>query len=68
MKLYHVQFDGASFWIEADSYSNAVLTWKAHVKVLWENGYDGTEEPESVHLVHEEPVIRQRPIEEPVES
>lgn len=59
MKLYHVQFDGSSFWIEAESFAAAIEAWKAHVKVLWENDYDGTEEPESAHLVHDEPVIRQ---------
>jgi len=58
MKLYHVQFDGASFFIEAENYADAVAIWKAHVKVLWENDYDGTEEPESVHLIHDEPVIK----------
>jgi hypothetical protein len=58
MKLYHVQYDGCSFWIEAESFANAVSAWKAHVKVLWDQDYMDTDEPESVHLVHEEPVIR----------
>ena len=64
MKLYHVQFDGASFfieaedYIEAENYADADSIWRAHVRVLCENDYDGTEEPESVHLIHAEPVIR----------
>lgn len=64
MKLYHVQFDGTSFWIEAQSFADAVGLWKAHVFGLWESDYDGTEEPESVHLVHDEPVIRGQRMEE----
>lgn len=58
MRLYHVQFDGQSYWIEAESFGDAVFKWKRHVAVLWGTDYDGSEEPESVHLVHDEPVIR----------
>ena len=61
MKLYHVQFDGQSYWIEADSFANAVLVWKDHVRQVWGVDYDGTEEPESVHLVHDEPVLKMWP-------
>ena len=57
-KLYHVQYDGQSYWIEAVSFAEAVELWKRHVRVLWAQDYDGSEEPESVHLVHDEPVIR----------
>ena len=58
MSLYHVQFDGSSFWIEADNFAQAVEAWKAHVKALGDAGYMPTDEPESVHFVHDEPVIR----------
>ena len=61
IKLYHVQFDWQSYWIEADSFANAVTVWKDHVKELWGTEYDGSEEPESVHLVHNEPVLRMWP-------
>ncbi len=57
MKLYHIQFDGQSFWVEAESFRLAIVQWGEHVKILWGDDYDGTEEPESVHLVHDEPVI-----------
>lgn len=59
MNLYHVQYDGQSFWIEADSFAHAVEAWKTHVKVVWDADYMDTDEPVSVHLVHDEPVIRQ---------
>jgi len=62
MNLYHVRsskYDGQSFWIEAESFAAALETWKAHVKVLWDSDYMETDQPESVHLVHDEPVIRQ---------
>lgn len=58
MKLYHVQFDSQSYWIEAKSFADAVAKWKAHVKALWGEEYSATDEPESVALVHDEPVIR----------
>lgn len=58
MKLYHVQFDGQSFWIEAESFALAVVAWHWHCKQQDGDEYDPQLEPESVHLVHEEPVIR----------
>lgn len=57
-KLYHVQYDHVSYWVEAISFAQAIDRWKRHVKVQWGADYDGTEEPDSVHLVHGEPVIR----------
>lgn len=59
MKLYHIQFDGESYWVEAERFADAVTLWKSHIKVLWGEDFDATEEPESVHLVHDNPVIRQ---------
>lgn len=61
MNLYHVQFDGQSYWVEAGDFGTAVILWKGHVKDLWGEDYDGTEQPDSVHLVHDEPVIRSAP-------
>jgi hypothetical protein len=58
MNLYHVQYDSQSFWVEAETFGQAVDLWKAHVKVLWDQDYMDTDQPESVHLVHDEPVIR----------
>ena len=62
MNLYHVQFDGQSYYVEAPSFARAVAVWEAHVKVLWGQDYVENDvppiEPESVHLVHDEPVIR----------
>lgn len=58
MKLYMVQFDGQQYYIEAESFRKAIEAWRRHVAVLWEEDYEGTEEPESVALVHDDPVIR----------
>lgn len=59
MNLYHVQYDGQSFWVEAESFGRAVELWTVHVKVSWDTDYMDTDQPESVHLVHDEPVIRE---------
>lgn len=59
MKLFHVQFDGQSYWVEAPNFPVAIELWKRHVAVAWGTDYDGDEEPESVALVHDEPVIRE---------
>lgn len=58
MNLYHVQFDSQTYYVEAGSFADAIILWGRHVSVLWGDDYDGTEEPESVALVHDEPVIR----------
>jgi hypothetical protein len=44
--------------VEAPSFGEAVKVWRSHVKELWGMEYTGEEEPESVELMHEEPVIR----------
>lgn len=60
MKLYHIQFDDQPYFVEAESLGQAVAAWRAHVAVLWGSDYDGDEEPESIALVHDEPVVRAR--------
>lgn len=57
MKLYHIQFDGQSWWVEADSIGSASEKWLAHVRSEPDNA-DFSDEPDSVHRVHDEPVIR----------
>ncbi len=61
MKLYHVQYDSVSYWVEAASFAAAVEQWKRYVAQEWGTDYDGTEEPESVALIHDEPVIHPPP-------
>lgn len=58
MHLYLVQFDGINYYVEAASFGEAIGKWQSHVKVLWGDDYDGTEQPESVAHVHDEAVIR----------
>ena len=58
MNLYHIQYDGQPFYVEAPSLGAAVLAWRDHVKAEWGSDYDGTEEPESIALIHHQPVIR----------
>lgn len=55
--LYLIQYDSVNYYAEAADLAKAVEAWKAHVKIAWGDDYDGTEEPESIALVHEEPVI-----------
>ena len=58
MKLYMIQFDGQRDYVEAESYGAALKAWHAHMMIEQAPDWDGTEEPESVALVHDEPVIR----------
>ena len=59
MNLYHVQFEGTSYWIEARDFHGAINAWTAHVAKEWGTDFDGTEQPESVALVHDSGVIRE---------
>lgn len=58
MKLYCILFDSRRYHVEAESIAKAVEYWRRHVAVEWGDDYDGTEEPESIALVHDEAVIR----------
>lgn len=57
-KLYRVTFDGQDRYVEAPDFPRAIEAWKAWGKAEWKEDYDGTEEPESVALVSDDPVIR----------
>jgi hypothetical protein len=59
MFLYLIQFDGEPYYVEAKSFTAAIIAWGAHVSKEWGN-YDGTEQPDSVALVHDSAVIRGR--------
>jgi len=58
VKLYHIQFDGESYWVEAPTFRGAIEAWKVEVRERWGDDFQDTDEPDSVHLVHDEPVIR----------
>ena len=58
MNLYLIQFDSQPYYVEAEDFPAAIEVWKVHVAHLWGDDYDGTEQPESVSLVHDEPVVR----------
>ena len=58
MRLYKILYDGEQYFVEAISFPQAIDVWKRHVKDAWGADYDGTEEPESVELLSEEPVLR----------
>lgn len=58
MSLYHVQFDGESWWVEAPDYGVAVRIWREYITADWNVANDETEEPESVTLISTQPVIR----------
>lgn len=65
MKLYDIMYDAQHYYVEACNYATAVDLWTRHVEQLWGTDYDGTEQPESVRLVHDGDVIREgvRPIQ-----
>lgn len=58
MNLYHIEFDGQNYWVEAPTYGEAIRLWKEHVAKLWGGDYQENDEPDSCHKVHDEPVIR----------
>lgn len=58
MSVYLVQFDGDNRIVEAPSFTEAISAWLRAMRVEWGDDYDGTEQPESVSLIDEEPVIR----------
>lgn len=58
MNLYLIHYDSQPFYVEAPDFAAAIEFWHAHVKELWGDDYEGDEQPESVALVHEEPVVR----------
>lgn len=58
MKLYEVVYDGQKRHVEAPSFPLAIEAWKAWARAEWKEDWDGTEEPESVALIGDEPVIR----------
>ena len=35
MRLYHIQFDGESYWVEAPTFHDAVEAWKVEVRERW---------------------------------
>ena len=62
-KLYRVEFDGQPEYVEADDFRTAIDLWRAKLLAEWtEDGAreEGDEEiePDSVTLVHDEPVLR----------
>lgn len=59
MNLYHLQYDDQPYYVQAETVAWAVQSWKEHVKKLWGSEYEGTEEPQSVALIHDEEVIIQ---------
>lgn len=59
MSLYLIQYDSEPYYVEARDFHRAIRTWTQHVKILWGTDFDGTEEPESVALVHEDAVLRE---------
>lgn len=58
-KLFCVRYDGEDYYVEAHCFPVAIERWRQHVAKLWGGEYDGNEEPESVALIHDEPVIRE---------
>ena len=58
MKVYGIQSDGDYRIVEAESYGKAVAIWLAYMEQEFD--YDGSEEPESVTMISDTPVVRDR--------
>lgn len=56
--LYHIEYYNESFYVEAENLGDAIGAWRAHLSKEWGDNFDGREEPDSIHRVHDEPVIR----------
>ena len=55
MKLYLIQFDGETYYVEATSMAAALATWHAYADAEGEE----PEDPESVACVHDRAVLRE---------
>lgn len=60
MRLYRILFDAQPEFVEAADLGNAVRIWRQKKSVDWDDEYDGTEEPESIELLHDGPVLRDK--------
>lgn len=62
-RLYLIQYDGQNDYVEAPTFAEAVRIWTEHSQAqegLCEDGTESfTDQPESVALVSESPVIRE---------
>lgn len=59
MSVYHIQGEGDSRIVEAETYGTAVALWLAAMKrEFGDEEYEGAE-PESVALLSDDPVIRE---------
>ena len=56
MKLYRIDFDGESDYVEAESFSAAITIWRDYNVSV--NDMDADAEPESVTLTHDGPALR----------
>lgn len=56
MNLYMIQYDGQEDYVEAGNMGAAVEIWERAGKA--DRDFDGTEQPESVALVHDAAVLR----------
>lgn len=57
--LFHVRDDDhRDYMIEADSFEKCIELWREFVKEEWGSDYEDTDQPASVHLIHDDPVIR----------
>ncbi len=62
MNLYIVQFDGQPDYVEAETFVEAIALWRA--KLIADNDpgdFEDDVQPDSVVVVHDEPVVRARP-------
>jgi hypothetical protein len=58
MSAYTVQFDGQIRVVDAPGFTEAIAAWGDAMQIEWGDDYDGTEQPESVALIDDQPVIR----------
>lgn len=56
MNLYSVTFDNCTEFVEAADFASAIALWREHN--VENNDMDDWQQPESVTLVSESPVIR----------
>jgi hypothetical protein len=60
-RLYMIRYDTIDYCVQAKSMTDAIAVWKEHNANLPEgNGWDGSEDPEQVVQIHDDPVITRR--------
>ena len=60
MNVYKIycDLDGSTTIVEAPGFGEAIDLWRQHSAKKWGDDYEGDEQPQSVEMINDEPVVR----------